>query len=86
MRNKPEYEWWIRRAEMFLGDLLAEYAEQFGATAEDLCTGLWQPSRDVIRDAMFEAIDHVCFREKKKIHNARPIVDYWYRKEYAVRK
>ena len=67
----------IQRAGSFYGDILLEYAEANGATHEQLSSGEWEPTPQIIKHAMSDAIEMVA-KDDEDIDYIKT-VNQWYK-------
>lgn len=75
-----KFDKYIEKAEQFLGDVMVEYAQNDGADEEMLCSGEWQPSPAVMKDAMSYCL---CDFADVRGDELRQCTDYWYKQNYG---
>lgn len=75
-----KFEKAINKAEMYFGDYIMEYGQSEGFDDEQVCSGEWQPSKDVIRMAMGDVL---CDFGGLTGTELQKCIDYWYEQNYG---
>jgi len=75
-----KFEQYINKVEMYFGDVLAEFAEADGYDEEQMCSGEWQPSEDIIKDCMAHCL---CDFAGVTGDELQQCVSYWYKQNYG---